>query len=210
MRCFVVAILVSFLSFACARNYDQVYSFYSLKSLNAPVQYRISDFSAIFGDSLFERIGLFVFYEYLGVQRLYVMIPEDQEKRILVYQLPETKLLPWLHPEKYMEKRKLFQNKKIATEKCSSEFMLEKSLVAELDSLHLDRNLYVLPYSDSLNRDMKHVIIGFWRGDEKLHYFYYVKYDDFWEKKGPRFSVYADVFKIMEKINKKTSFSECR
>lgn len=210
MRCFVVAILVSFVSFASARDYDQVYSFYSLKSLEAPVQYRISDFSAIFGDSLFDRKGLFVFYEYLGVQRLYVMIPENQETRVLAYLLPKTQLLPWLHPEKYMEKRAFFRNKKIAIEKCTNEFMLEKSLVAELDSLHLDKNLYVLPYSDSLTRDMKHVIIGFWQGDEKRRYFYYVKYDDFWENREPRFSVYADVFKVMEKINKMTSFSECQ
>ena len=40
--------------------------------------------------------------------------------------------------------------------------------------------------------------------------FYYVKYDDVWEKMGERFAVYADVFKVMDKLNKKIAFSECK
>ncbi|MBQ3714440.1 MAG: hypothetical protein II892_02495 [Fibrobacter sp.] len=212
------AILISFL-FIFAANVlygKQSNAFYSMTCSKATYEYRKLDFSKFFGDSLFENNGLFVFYEYLGVQRLYVMDYEHRENGLVVYQLPETQLLPWIHPEKYMEKRKQMMEKGIPIEKCRSRISSEERLVSDLDSLHIDSHLYVNPDpikplpENSYNRDKSHVIMGFSQNEGILRYFYYVKYDGFWENKGPRFSVYADVFKVMEQLNKKIAFPECK
>lgn len=101
----LIAYLVLICSSVLAYNDSLVYSFYSLKNMVAPNEYRRNDFSAVFGDTVFEQNGLFIFYERLGIQRLYVRSDENREREWYVYQLPETHMLPWLHPEKYMEKR---------------------------------------------------------------------------------------------------------
>ena len=207
MKLLIIYLLLSGSS-VLAYNDSLVFSFYSLKNMNAPNEYRKKDFSALFGDSLFDKDGLFVFYEYLGVQRLYVQNDERRES-MTVYQLPETRMLPWLHPEKFMEKRNQLLKQKISIEKCKTEISSEDPLVADLDSLHIDEHLYVKP-RQLYNRNAGHVVMGFsQRGGKRLN-FYYVKYDDVWEKMGERFAVYADVFKVMDKLNKKIAFSECK
>ena len=205
-------IILVYLLLACssvlAYNDSLVFSFYSLKNMNAPNEYRKKDFSVVFGDSLFDKDGLFVFYEYLGVQRLYVQNDERRES-MTVYQLPETRILPWLHPEAYMEKRNQLLKQKNPVEKCKTEISSEEPLVADLLALHIDKHLYVKP-KQSYNRNAGHVVMGFSQRGGKRHNFYYVKYDDVWEKMGERFAVYADVFKVMDKLDKKIAFPECK
>lgn len=207
MKHLMIYLLLAYSS-VLAYNDSLVFSFYSLKNMNAPIDYRKNDFSAVFGDSLFDKDGLFVFYEYLGVQRLYVQNDEHRES-MTVYQLPETRMLPWLHPEAYMEKRNQLLEQKISIEKCKTEISSEELLVADLNALHIDEHLYVKP-KQSYNRNAGHVVMGFSQRGGKRHNFYYVKYDDIWEKMGEHFAVYADVFKVMDKLDKKIAFPECK
>lgn len=191
-----------------AYNDSLVFSFYSLKNMDAPIDYRKSDFSAVFGDFMFDKDGLYIFYEHLGVQRLYVKNDERREW-ITVYQLPETRMLPWLHPEEFMEKRNQLLEQKISIEKCKTEISSEDPLVADLDALHIDEHLYVKP-RQFYGRNAGLRVMGYSQSGGKHRNFYYVKYDDFWEKKGERFAVYADVFKVMDKLNKKIAIPECK
>ena len=143
MKHLMIYLLLAYSS-VLAYNDSLVFSFYSLKNMNAPIDYRKNDFSAVFGDSMFDKNGLYIFYEYLGVQRLYVQNDEHRES-MTVYQLPETRMLPWLHPEAYMEKRNQLLEQKISIEKCKTEISTEDPLVADLDALHIDEQLYVKP-----------------------------------------------------------------
>ena len=126
-------LLIIYLLFACssvlAYNDSLVFSFYSLKNMNAPIDYRKNDFSAVFGDSVFEQNALFIFYERLGAQRLYVWNDESHEKKLFVYQLPETRMLPWLHPEEYMEKRNQLLKQKISVENVKKRFRQKSRLL---------------------------------------------------------------------------------
>ena len=207
MKHLMIYLLLAYSS-VLAYNDSLVFSFYSLKNMDAPIDYRKSDFSAVFGDSMFDKGGLYIFYEHLGVQRLYVKNDERREW-ITVYQLPETRMLPWLHPEAYMEKRNQLLEQKISIEKCKTEISSEDPLVADLDALHIDEHLYVKP-GQFYGRNVGLRVMGYSQSGGKHRNFYYVKYDDFWEKKGERFAVYADVFKVMDKLNKKIAFPECK
>lgn len=212
------AILLSFLFILAVKtSYGKLSNaFYSMTYSKAIYKHRKLDFSQVFGGSVFENDGLFVFYEYLGVQRLYVIDYKHRENGLIVYQLPETRLFPWLHPESFMEKRTQMMKKDVFIEKCRIRITSEERLVSNLDSLHMDFHLYINPDpiktlpESSYNRDKNHVIMGFSQNDGNLHYFYYVKYNGFWENKGPRFSVYADVFKVMEQLDKKIVLPECK
>jgi len=207
MKHLMIYLLLAYSS-VLAYNDSLVFSFYSLKNMDAPIDYRKRDFSAVFGDSMFDKNGLYIFYEKMGVQRLFVKNDELREW-ITVYQLPETRMLPWLHPEAYMEKRNQLLEQKISIEKCKTEISSEDPLVADLDSLHIDEHLYVKP-RQFYGQNVGHLVMGYSQSGGKHRNFYYVKYDDFWEKKGERFSVYADVFKVMDKLNKKIAFPECK
>ena len=205
----LIAYLLLICSSVLAYNDSLVYSFYSLKNMVAPNEYRRNDFSAVFGDTVFEQNGLFIFYERLGIQRLYVRSDENREREWYVYQLPETHMLPWLHPEKYMEKRSQLLKENFFVEKCKTQIPSDELLLADLDSLHIDMHLYVEP-GKSYNRNLDYIVMGYSQKNGKRRYFYYVRYDDFWEKKEKRFAVYANVFKIMENIDEKIAFPECR
>lgn len=219
MRFLTILFFLFYFSFVCAYNDNVTYEFYSMKSSKNACEYRKSDFSVAYGDEIFEKKGLFIFYERLGVQRLYVMNYEHREDSIMVYQLPEIRLLPWINPEKYMKKRNQLLNSDTFVKKCKATIPSRDSLVAEIDSLHIDMHLFVRPVlrgpikgvPDSLySSDKNHVIMGFSQNEGENRYFYYMKYNGLWEDKGERFSVYASVFKVMEQLNKKIVLPDCK
>ena len=83
MKHLMIYLLLAYSS-VLAYNDSLVFSFYSLKNMDAPIDYRKSDFSAVFGDSMFDKDGLYIFYEYLGVQRLYVKNDERRDNCLSV------------------------------------------------------------------------------------------------------------------------------
>ena len=87
-------------------------------------------------------------------------------------------------------------------------------VVADLLGQINTRKEYTVHVMDTVSRDItiKDITLknGFSQKNGKRRYFYYVKYNDFWKKKEKRFAVYANVFKIMENIDEKIVFPECR
>ena len=209
MKFFLVALLALFVSFASAYDARQRYTFYSMNNSKVIYDYRVDDFSRLLGDSLFGQNGLFVFYEHFGIQRLYIRFYGYADEDLHVYQLPKTETLLWLHPEKFMEERERLLKGNVPLEECGTKISAGEKLLVDLDSLHMDRHLFVHP-TVSYGRDMKHIIMGFSQIDGIRHYFYYVKYENFWEQKDSRFAVYADVFKIMESLDSMVALPGCR
>lgn len=85
MKFFLVTLLPLFVSFASAYDARQRYTFYSMNNSKVVYDYRIDDFSRSFGDSLFGQNGLFVFYEHLGIQRLYIKYYGNADEDLHVY-----------------------------------------------------------------------------------------------------------------------------
>lgn len=206
---FVIFMILFIASPVCAYNAEQIYEFYTMRESKAMYEYRIDDFSKLFGDSLFGSDGLFIFHEHLGVQRLYIRYYGDGKEDFFAYQIPETGMQPWLHPEKYMDERSRLLNKRELIKRCNVLVPSGESFWKKIDSLHLDEHLFVCPRI-SHGQDMRHSIMGFSQKDGIRRYFYYVKYEDFWEQKESRFAVYAKVFDVMEQLNGKIALPECR
>ena len=194
------------------------YYFYSLEKSKPAFDYRINEFSNFFGDSLLaeNKDAMFLFYEYKGIQRLVVFNSEKSDK-MSVFQIPETKILPYLHPEQYMKERERLQKSGISREKCMKLGIDGGQFLSQLGSLQLDSHLYVRPYFENENfshfdskADNNHLIMGFSQRAGIRRYFYYLKYDGFWEQQPEYFSVYAKVFDVVEALNRTISFPECR
>lgn len=214
--CFLIMLLMSLSVDAEIRI--QSYYFYALEKSKPTYDYRVNSFSAFFGDSLFDenKDAMYLFYEHDGIQRLFVFNSNESDK-IAVFQLPETKIVPWLHPERYMEERDRMLKSGIPREKCENLNVDEYQILLQLDSLRLDSHLYVSPYfeNDDFSKfetkiDENNLVIGFSQRDRKRRYFYYVKYNDFWERQPEYFAVYGKVFKIVEKLSSSIAFPECR
>ena len=218
IRCFLFMLLVSMTLSVAEGIREQSYSFYSLGKSKPAYDYREKSFTAFFGDSLFDenKDAIYLFYERDGIQRLFIF-NSNESGEITVFQLPETKIIPWLHPEQYMEKRDSLQKAGISRNKCMNLGVDGSSVLPQLDSLQLDSHLYVDPYfedesvsSTEIKKDQNHVILGFSQKAGKRRYFYYIKYEDFWERQPEYFAVYGKVFKIVEKLSSSIAFPECR
>lgn len=219
MRWIYFSILFLMTSLAMAVEvFEKSFEFYSLEKSMPAYNYRISVFSSFFGDSLFaeDKDATFIFYERNGIQRLFVFNSGKTDK-IATFQIPETKILPSLHPEQYMDERKRLQQSQISREKCENLAVDGRLVLPQLDSLQLDSHLYVRPYFQNedfseykINVDENHLIMGFSQRGGKRQYFYYVKYVDFWEQQPEYFSIYAKVFEVVEKFNRTIFFPECR
>ena len=216
--CLLFMLFVSISLSVAAEVRKQSYYFYALEKSKPTYDYRVNSFSAFFGDSLFDenKDAIYLFYERDGIQRLFVFNSSESNK-VMAFQLPETMVIPLLHPEQYMEKRDSLQKTEISRNKCMNLGVDGSSVLPKLDSLQLDLHLYVVPslrdegMSIIKTRNNKnHRILGFSQKAGKRQYFYYIKYEDFWERQPEYFAVYGKVFKIVEKLSSSIAFPECR
>ena len=218
IRCFLIMLLVPMTLSVAARILEQSYCFYSLEKSKPAYDYREKSFADFFGDTLFNenKNAIYLFYEHDGIQRLFVFNSNESDK-IAVFQLPETKIIPWLHPEQYMERRDSLQSAKISRNKCRTLGVDGSLILPQLDSLQLDSHLYAMPsFRDErmsiikIKNDKNHRILGFSQKAGKRQYFYYIKYEDFWERQPEYFAVYGQVFKIVENLSGSIVFAECK
>ncbi len=216
--CLLFMLLLSISLSVAAEVREQSYYFYALGKSKPAYDYRVNSFAAFFGDSLFgeNKDAMYLFYEHNGIQRLFIFGSNDSDE-IAVFQLPETKVVPWLHPERYMEKRDSLQKTEISRNKCMNLGIDGNLILPKLDSLQLDLHLYVVPrFRDEgmsiikTGNNKNHRILGFSQKAGKRQYFYYIKYEDFWEQQPEYFAVYGEVFKIVETLSGSIVFPECR
>lgn len=216
--CFLLMLLVSMTLSVAAGIRERSYSFYSLGKSKPAYDYREKNFANFFGDTLFDenKDAIYLFYERDGIQRLFIFNSSESDK-IMAFQLPETKIIPWLHPEQYMEKRDSLQKAEISRNKCKNLDVDGSLILPQLDSLQLDSHLYVDTFFKEegvslieIKKDQNHVILGFLQKAGKRQYFYYIKYEDFWEGQPEYFAVYGKVFKIVENLSGSIVFPECR
>lgn len=217
-RCFLLILLMSMALPVFAGVLEQSYDFYVLEKSKPAYDYREKNFANFFGGTLFDenKDAMYLFYERNGIQRLFIFNSNELDK-IAVFQLPETKIIPWLHPEQYMEKRDSLQKAEISRSKCKNLGVDGSYILPKLDSLQLDSHLYAEPsFRDEgmsimkTKNDKNHRILGFSQKTGKRHYFYYIKYENFWERQPEYFAVYGEVFKIVENLSDSIVFPECR
>lgn len=210
---FLAVLLLNVLLIAndeCSLAYDS-FTFLSTANSQEIFEYRQDAFSSFFGKDIFQGDAFFVFYERNGIQRLYRLNLNEDENQTTVYQLPRVSMLPWLNPEKYIEKRN-FRLQYADAKECRKNVSLDSEMVKKIQGINLEKHAY-LHISCEINNPSNHfgdIIMGYLQQHEKKKYFYYRRFKLAIDKKPREFDIYTKVFDYFEEIDSSVVFLRCK